>query len=71
VSLDGANILITGGTGSFGHRFIQTVTARSKPGRLIVFSRDELKQFHLRQDFPLSRFPNDRGKRADENEDEP
>ncbi len=58
MSLDGANILITGGTGSFGRRFVRTVTERYKPERLIVYSRDELKQFHMRQDFPLDRFPN-------------
>jgi UDP-N-acetylglucosamine 4,6-dehydratase len=41
--------LITGGTGSFGRRFIQTVLQRYKPKKVIVFSRDELKQFDLQQ----------------------
>lgn len=50
--LDGANILITGGTGSFGNRFVQTVLAQSKPNKLIVFSRDELKQYEMQQRFP-------------------
>jgi len=58
LSLDGANILITGGTGSFGRRFVGAVTRRYKPARLIVYSRDELKQFHLRQEFPSDKYPN-------------
>jgi len=41
------SILITGGTGSFGRAFIKTVLARYKPRRVIVFSRDELKQFEM------------------------
>jgi UDP-N-acetylglucosamine 4,6-dehydratase/5-epimerase len=56
MSLTGANVLLTGGTGSFGHRFLHHVTRDFKPERLIVFSRDELKQFHLRQEFPQDRF---------------
>ena len=48
---DNADILVTGGTGSFGRRFIKTVLARCKPRRLIVFSRDELKQFDMQQEF--------------------
>lgn len=55
---DGANILITGGTGSFGKRFVRTVLARYKPERLAVFSRDEMKQFQMRQDLPIERYPN-------------
>ena len=45
------SILITGGTGSFGKKFIKTVLARYKPRRLIVYSRDELKQFEMQQEF--------------------
>jgi UDP-N-acetylglucosamine 4,6-dehydratase len=45
------SILITGGTGSFGKKFIKTVLAQYKPRRLIVFSRDELKQFEMQQVF--------------------
>lgn len=45
------SILITGGTGSFGKKFITTILARYKPRRLIVFSRDELKQFEMQQVF--------------------
>ncbi|TFV91751.1 UDP-N-acetylglucosamine 4,6-dehydratase (inverting) [Oxalobacteraceae bacterium OM1] len=45
------SILITGGTGSFGKKFIKTVLARYSPRRVIVFSRDELKQFEMQQEF--------------------
>ena len=54
--LDGASILITGGTGSFGHRFVKTVLERYAPRRLIVFSRDEMKQYEMEQIFPESQF---------------
>jgi UDP-N-acetylglucosamine 4,6-dehydratase/5-epimerase len=52
------SILITGGTGSFGKKFIKTVLARYKPRRVIVFSRDELKQFEMQQvfDAPAMRY---------------
>lgn len=58
MSLTGANILLTGGTGSFGKRFVHHVLQSYRPKRLIVFSRDEAKQFHMRQQFPIDRFPN-------------
>lgn len=48
--LDGKVILITGGTGSFGQRFCKTVLRRFQPRKLIVFSRDELKQFEMSHD---------------------
>jgi UDP-N-acetylglucosamine 4,6-dehydratase len=44
-------ILITGGTGSFGKAFVKTVLARYKPKRLVVYSRDELKQFEMEQEY--------------------
>jgi UDP-N-acetylglucosamine 4,6-dehydratase/5-epimerase len=47
VDLDDKTILITGGTGSFGRQYIRTIIGRSLPKRLIVFSRDELKQYEL------------------------
>jgi len=47
--LDGKNVLITGGTGSFGKQFVKTALA-SKLNRLAVFSRDELKQFEMSND---------------------
>lgn len=46
------SILVTGGTGSFGRKFIRTVIDRYKPHRIVVLSRDELKQFEMQQDFP-------------------
>lgn len=46
------SILVTGGTGSFGRKFIRTVLDRYKPKRVVVLSRDELKQFEMQQDFP-------------------
>jgi UDP-N-acetylglucosamine 4,6-dehydratase (inverting) len=46
-SFDGKSVLITGGTGSFGKRFIQTVLQRWSPKRIAVYSRDELKQFDM------------------------
>lgn len=47
-------ILITGGTGSFGKQYVRTILDRYKPRRLIIYSRDELKQFEMQQDFPQS-----------------
>jgi UDP-N-acetylglucosamine 4,6-dehydratase/5-epimerase len=47
--LDGKSVLVTGATGSFGKRFIRTVLDQHKPKRLIVFSRDELKQFEMQE----------------------
>ncbi|MCX7205172.1 MAG: UDP-N-acetylglucosamine 4,6-dehydratase (inverting) [Proteobacteria bacterium] len=44
-------ILITGGTGSFGKQFIRTLLANYQPSRVVVFSRDELKQFEMQQEF--------------------
>ena len=54
-SLDGASILITGGTGSFGQELVQTVLERYSPHRLIVYSRDELKQYEMSLRFPVER----------------
>ncbi|MBI2235271.1 MAG: SDR family NAD(P)-dependent oxidoreductase, partial [Micavibrio aeruginosavorus] len=51
LNLDGSAILVTGGTGSFGRNFIETVVKKYKPRRVIVFSRDELKQYEMQQKF--------------------
>lgn len=51
------SILITGGTGSFGKKFVAAALERFRPRRLIVFSRDELKQFEMQQRFPPDRYP--------------
>jgi UDP-N-acetylglucosamine 4,6-dehydratase len=48
--LEGAGILITGGTGSFGKAFIRHALANLDPSRLVVLSRDELKQYELRRE---------------------
>ena len=45
------SILITGGTGSFGQQFVRTLLAKYKPKRIAVFSRDELKQYEMQQEF--------------------
>ena len=49
-------ILITGGTGSFGKRFIKTVLERYRPKKIVVFSRDELKQLEMQQEFAVSNY---------------
>jgi UDP-N-acetylglucosamine 4,6-dehydratase len=46
------NILITGGTGSFGKQYTKTLLERYIPNKIIIFSRDELKQFEMQQEFP-------------------
>ncbi len=56
--LSGKSILITGGTGSFGKKFIGTVLDRFPTiRRLVVYSRDELKQYDMSQQYPPSKFP--------------
>ncbi len=45
------NILITGGTGSFGKKYVKTLLARYNPKKIIIYSRDELKQFEMQQTF--------------------
>ena len=49
--LDGKRILITGGSGSFGRRFVQRALKDYQPKRLIIFSRDEYKMSQLQQEF--------------------
>lgn len=55
---DDKSILITGGSGSFGRMYIRTILRRFRPRRLIVYSRDELKQFEMQHAFndPCMRF---------------
>jgi len=57
--LDAKSILVTGGTGSFGKRFVERVLERYNPKKLIILSRDELKQFEMRQEL-LEQFPKDK-----------
>jgi UDP-N-acetylglucosamine 4,6-dehydratase len=54
--LNGKNILITGGTGSFGKKATEAILKEYSPNRLIIFSRDELKQFEMSQVYPHSRY---------------
>ena len=52
------SILITGGTGSFGRAFVRTILARyPEVRRLVIYSRDELKQFEMQQELPSRRHP--------------
>ena len=55
--LNGKSILVTGGTGSFGKAFIRRVLKDWKPKRLIIFSRDELKQWEMQQDLAQDKYP--------------
>lgn len=50
--LDNKTILVTGGTGSFGKKFIKTILGKYNPLKVIIFSRDELKQFEMQQIWP-------------------
>lgn len=49
--LNNKSILITGGTGSFGNKFTETLIRQYKPRKIVIFSRDELKQFEMSQKF--------------------
>ena len=51
------NILVTGGTGSFGQHFVKTILKDFNPKKIIIFSRDELKQYEMAQLFPLKKYP--------------
>jgi UDP-N-acetylglucosamine 4,6-dehydratase len=57
LDLNGKSILVTGGTGSFGQHFAKIVQERYKPKRLVIFSRDELKQYEMAQKFPEKDYP--------------
>jgi len=56
--MNGKSILITGGTGSFGKKFVEmTLAMYPQVKRLVVYSRDELKQYEMNQIFPRSTYP--------------
>lgn len=55
--LEGRSILVTGGTGSFGKAFIRRLLTMGKPQRVVVYSRDEFKQFEMQQEFPVEDYP--------------
>lgn len=57
--LNNKAVLITGGTGSFGKKFVETILSRyPNVKRIVIYSRDELKQFELKQRYPESQYPN-------------
>ena len=57
-ALCGSSILLTGGTGSFGRAFAKEILKRCPTlKRLVIFSRDELKQFEMAQEFPKEKYP--------------
>lgn len=57
LNLNGKTLLVTGGTGSFGKKFIKTVLEKYNPEKIIVFSRDELKQYEMSQELPDTKYP--------------
>ena len=52
------SILITGGTGSFGNAFTKLLQKKNQPKKIVIYSRDEYKQYLMRNKFPASKFPN-------------
>lgn len=56
IDFNGKSVLVTGGTGSFGKKFIEKLLKNSNPERVIVYSRDELKQFEMSQKFNLAEY---------------
>lgn len=56
--LNNQSVLITGGTGSFGKKFVETILERyPSVRRIVIYSRDELKQFELKQKYPGAKYP--------------
>ena len=54
--IEGKNVLITGGTGSFGNKMVETLL-QFNPNKIIIFSRDEFKQYHMGKKFPEIKYP--------------
>jgi len=54
--VNGKNIFITGGTGSFGNELTEVLLENYSPKKIIIFSRDEFKQFNMKQKFPESKY---------------
>ena len=52
IVFNGKNILITGGTGSFGKKYVDILLQNYKPNKIVIYSRDELKQYEMSQQFP-------------------
>jgi UDP-N-acetylglucosamine 4,6-dehydratase len=57
LDLNDKSVMVTGGTGSFGQHFVKSVLNQYKPKRLIIFSRDELKQYEMQQKFGQEQYP--------------
>jgi len=57
LSFNNKNILITGGTGSFGNKCVKTLLKKYKPNKIIIFSRDEQKQYEMSQIFSEKEYP--------------
>ena len=51
------NIFISGGTGSFGHAFVEKISKKFRPNRLIIYSRDEYKQYEMQKRFSQKKYP--------------
>lgn len=56
--VNGKNIFITGGTGTFGHKITEILLNQYSPNKIIIFSRDEFKQYNMKQIYPESKYPN-------------
>ena len=56
--IDNKVVLITGGTGSFGKQFIKTILLKHKPKKVIIYSRDELKQFEMAKSDIFKKYSN-------------
>ena len=56
--LEGKSVLITGGTGSFGQAFVREILKNHNPKRIIIFSRDEYKQYEMQRSLPTSEHQN-------------
>jgi len=56
--VNGKNIFITGGTGTFGHKITNILLNQYSPNKVIIFSRDEFKQYNMKQIFPEAKYPN-------------
>lgn len=57
LDLSRKSVLVTGGTGSFGREFVRALLHDNCPERLVIFSRDEFKQFEMQQEFSSERYP--------------
>ena len=55
--IDEKSILITGGTSSFGNTFVPMTLHKFNPSRIVIYSRDELKQWEMQQEMPSEKYP--------------